>query len=193
MLVLAFSAVLLGAFLIEIQHHNGRHGEAVPRLALTLFAVAYLGLLPCFLIQLRWLAAPDPSSVMLALVVFVPKGNDIGAFFTGRFLGRHKMTPILSPKKTWEGFAGGMLAGVAVAVGLSSIEPVFRHGYAEAVAFGLIVGLAGVLGDLAESLIKRDCHTKDASQSIPGFGGVLDVVDSVLFAAPVGYLWFGWR
>ncbi len=63
----------------------------------------------------------------------------------------------------------------------------------EAIAFGLVMGLAGVLGDLAESLIKRDCQTKDASKSIPGFGGLLDVIDSVLFAAPVAYVWFTWR
>jgi phosphatidate cytidylyltransferase len=123
----------------------------------------------------------------------VPKCNDIGAFFTGTFLGKHKMTPTLSPKKTWEGFVGGMLSGAAAAVGLSFAAPVFPGGMPEAAAFGLVVGVAGVLGDLAESLIKRDCGTKDASKSIPGFGGVLDVVDSVLFAAPVAYLWFAWN
>jgi phosphatidate cytidylyltransferase len=67
---------------------------------------------------------------------------------------------------------------------------VFRHGALEAIGFGLAVGLAGVLGDLAESLIKRDCQTKDASKDIPGFGGLLDVIDSVLFAAPVALLWY---
>jgi phosphatidate cytidylyltransferase len=194
MLVLVFVAVLIGAFLLEMRRYNGESGTAVPRLALTLLAIAYLGLLPCFFAQIRWLSDdPNVSGLMLALVVFVPKGNDIGAFFTGTFFGRHKMTPTLSPKKTWEGFAGGMLAGAAVAVGLSFVEPVFRNGIIEAFAFGLVVGLAGVLGDLAESLIKRDCQTKDASKSIPGFGGVLDVVDSVLFAAPVAYLWFSWK
>lgn len=193
MLVWVFAGVLVGAFLIEMWGYAGTPG-AVPRLALTAFAVAYLGLLPFFFAQIRWLSVDvDASAVMLALVVFVPKGNDIGAFFTGTFLGRHKMTPALSPKKTWEGFAGGMVTGAAVAVGLSFVASVFRHGVPEAVAFGLAVGLAGVLGDLAESLIKRDCQTKDASKSIPGFGGVLDVIDSVLFAAPVAYLWFGWN
>jgi phosphatidate cytidylyltransferase len=100
------------------------------------------------------------------------------------------MTPILSPKKTWEGAAGGLLASVLVAVGLSFAGPLFRHGVGEAVAFGAVVCVAGVLGDLAESLVKRDCEAKDAANSIPGFGGLLDVIDSVLFAAPVAYLWF---
>lgn len=194
LLVVVFVGVLLAAFLLEMRRYNGEPGTAVPRLALTVFAVAYLGVLAGFFAQIRWLSADAVvSAVMLALVVFVPKCNDIGAFFTGTFLGKHKMTPVLSPKKTWEGFAGGMLTGAAVAVGLSFAAPVFRHGAVEAFAFGLVVGLAGVLGDLAESLVKRDCGTKDASKSIPGFGGVLDVVDSVLFAAPVAYLWFSWQ
>jgi phosphatidate cytidylyltransferase len=193
MLVVVFVAVLMVAFLLEMRWYSGEPVVAVPRLALTVFAVAYLGLLACFFAQIRWLSAdPVVSGVMLALVIFVPKCNDIGAFFTGTFLGRHKMTPTLSPKKTWEGFTGGMLTGSLVAVGLSFAAPVFRGGVLEAAGFGLAVGLAGVLGDLAESLIKRDCQTKDASKSIPGFGGVLDVIDSVLFAAPVAYLWFAW-
>ena len=191
MLVWVFAGVLIGAFLLEMNRYTGEHG-ALARLALTAFAVGYLGLLPCFFAQIRWLSKDvDASAVMLALVVFVPKGNDIGAFFTGTFFGRHKFTPALSPKKTWEGFAGGMLAGAAVAVGLASVVPVFRFGMLEAVAFGAVVGLAGVFGDLAESLIKREGGAKDASKSVPGFGGVLDVIDSVLFAAPVAYLWFG--
>ena len=193
-IVALFVGVLIAAFLLEMRSYTGTAGVVVPRLALALFAVAYLGLLPCFFAQIRWLTAdPDASGLMLALVVFVPKGNDIGAFFTGTFLGRHKMTPILSPKKTWEGFAGGMLAGAGVAVGLSFVVSVFPGGVPEAIGFGLAVGVAGVLGDLAESLIKRDGQAKDAAKSIPGFGGVLDVVDSVLFAAPVAYLWFRWN
>ena len=193
-LVVLFVGALIAAFLLEMRRYTGTPGEAVPRLALTVFAVAYLGVLPCFFAQMRWLS-PDAtvSGLMLALVVFVPKCNDIGAFFTGTFLGRHKMTPTLSPKKTWEGFAGGMTTGAAVAVAFSFLGPVFTHGALEAVGFGLAVGVAGVLGDLAESLLKRDGGAKDAAKSIPGFGGVLDVIDSVLFAAPVAYLWFVWK
>lgn len=190
LLIGVFVAVVLGAFLYEMRRYNGTPGTAVPRLALTILAVSYLGLLSCFFAQIRWLSSdPDKSATMLALVIFVPKCNDIGAFFTGTFFGKHKMTPTLSPKKTWEGFAGGMLTGGAAAVVLSFAAPVFNN-VIEALGFGLVVGLMGMLGDLAESLIKRDCQQKDASKSIPGFGGVLDVVDSVLFAAPVAYLWF---
>jgi phosphatidate cytidylyltransferase len=99
------------------------------------------------------------------------------------------MTPVLSPKKTWEGFIGGMVTAVLVAIGLSRAGTRLHDSYWLAIAFGVTVGLAAVLGDLAESLIKRDCQQKDAALTVPGFGGVLDVVDSVVFAAPVVYWW----
>ena len=131
-----------------------------------------------------------------------------------------------SPKKTWQGFVGGMLAAIGVTYGIEAIIPLFgkeinpyhyivtadgrtvgfRGAYMEAfppgplfvshfhrICFALTVGVAGVLGDLAESLIKRDLQTKDASQTVPGFGGVLDVIDSLLFGAPVVWLWFCFR
>lgn len=181
-----FAAVVIAVFLYEMALYREPFG-AVTRLALTVFAVAYLGLLPSFFLRLRWL--PEWSGPALTLAVFVPKVGDIGAYFTGRFLGKRQFSPRLSPKKTWEGFAGGLAASVATAVGLSFAAPVFRHGIPEAAAFGLAVGLAGVLGDLAESLVKRDRQTKDAAKSIPGFGGLLDVIDSILFAGPVAYWW----
>ena len=188
----AFLASLIIAFLFEMYHYR-EAGTAVPRLGATLLAVSYLGVLPCCFAQIRFLHS-NHAGLLLALTVCVPKCNDIAAFFTGTFFGRHKMTPLLSPKKTWEGFSGGMLGSVLVAVGLSfiapSTDPVFPGGILEAIAFGLVIGVAGVLGDLAESMLKRDAYMKDASKSIPGFGGLLDVVDSVLFAAPFAYVWF---
>jgi len=185
----AFVLAMLAAFLYELARYR-EPGAAVPRLALTLFTIAYIGLLPSFFAQLRWLH-PDPAraSLLMCLTIAVPKFGDVGAYFIGTFFGRTKMTPILSPKKTWEGATGGLLFSVAMAVGLGFIAPIFPRGLFEAVAFGVIVGIAGMLGDLAESLIKRDCQTKDASHTLPGFGGMLDVIDSVLFAAPVAYAW----
>jgi phosphatidate cytidylyltransferase len=180
-----FAAVVLSAFLAEMATFR-EPGESVTRIALIIWIAAYLGLLPSFFAQLRWL--PD-GALALALAIFVTKGCDIGAYFTGRLLGRHAMTPILSPKKTWEGFAGGMVTAVLVAVGLSRFGTKLHDSYWMAIGFGLTVGLAGVLGDLAESLIKRDFQRKDAAQTLPGFGGILDVVDAVVFAAPVVYWW----
>jgi phosphatidate cytidylyltransferase len=188
---LIFLACGIAAFLIEMRRFHGPD-KIAERIAQTLLVIFYLGVLPSFFLQMRWL--PVHSTIALALTVFVPKGNDIGAYFTGKFLtgrilGRHPMTPLLSPKKTWQGAIGGILAGCGVALAIASLEPIFATTLM-AVAFGLTVGLAGMFGDLAESLLKRDRQTKDASASVPGFGGVLDVIDSLLFGAPGAYLWF---
>jgi phosphatidate cytidylyltransferase len=186
-----FAAVVLSSFLVEMATFR-EPGGSVARIALTIFVAVYLGLLPSFLVQLRWPSSEGPEdarrcTVALALTIFVPKCCDIGAYFTGRLFGRHRMTPVLSPKKTWEGLAGGLLVAALAAFGINSFGRELND--LAALGFGVTVGGAGVLGDLAESLIKRDCQKKDASQTVPGFGGVLDVVDSVLFAAPVAYCW----
>ncbi len=204
-IVTAFTAVVLIAFLVEMARFRptdlvhiapGLPGGVVIRLALLVWMTAYLGLLPSFLAQLRWPMPPateistyNPVAA-LTLAIFVPKCCDIGAYFTGRLLGRHPMSPVLSPKKTWEGLAGGLLLSAAVAVAINRLlsGPVLRSD-GSAAGFGVVVGGIGALGDLAESLIKRDCRRKDASQVVPGFGGVLDVVDSIIFAAPVAYCW----
>jgi phosphatidate cytidylyltransferase len=189
-----FAAIVLLTFLHEMATFRAP-GGAIERIALTVWTVAYLGLLPSFLVQLRTdhTGSADDAirrgTVALALAIFVPKGCDIGAYFTGRLIGRHRMTPVLSPKKTWEGAAGGLALAVGFAFALNGLGPVIPGGAVGTVAFGLTVGLAGMLGDLAESLIKRDCQQKDASQVVPGFGGILDVVDAVVFAAPVVYWW----
>jgi phosphatidate cytidylyltransferase len=180
-----FAAVVLIAFVHEMAVFVAP-GCAVVRLALAVWMVAYLGLLPSFLAQLRWTAAGEKA---LALAIFVPKSCDIGAYFTGRLLGRHKMSPALSPNKTWEGLAGGLVLSAGITVALNQLLTGGTLTDLGAVGFGLTVGGVGALGDLAESLVKRDCGRKDASQAMPGFGGVLDVIDSIVFAAPVAYAW----
>ena len=189
-----FAAVVLLTFLAEMATFQGP-GGSVERMALTVWTVAYLGVLPSFLIQLRT-GHPEATgeelrrgTVALAMAIFIPKACDIGAYFTGRLIGRHRMTPVLSPKKTWEGAAGGMVAALATAVGVSLFGAKPEYYWIKAIGFGLTVGLAGLFGDLAESLVKRESQKKDASQSVPGFGGVLDVIDSVLFAAPLSFFW----
>src|SRR5207245_2156367 len=103
-------------------------------------------------------------------------GFDSGAFFAGHFFGRHKLAPRISPGKTWEGVLGGLVFSVAAAVlfaGLPMNVPWYL-----AVLLGLLIGVASTLGDLAESLIKRQTHVKDSGQFMPGHGGILDRVDS---------------
>jgi phosphatidate cytidylyltransferase len=185
------AAVVLAAFLVEMTTFQ-EPGESVTRIATVVWIAGYLGLLPCFLAQMRWLddsaGGTSSGTVALALAIFVPKCCDTGAYFTGRLLGRHRMTPVLSPKKTWEGAVGGLAMSVVAGISINRLGPALSSNWLAA-GFGLTVGLAGLLGDLAESLIKRDCRQKDASQAMPGFGGVLDVVDSIVFAAPVAYWW----
>jgi phosphatidate cytidylyltransferase len=193
-----FAAVVIVAFLVEMAGFRAP-GESVSRVALTVWMTAYLGLLPSYFLQLRWIFQDVGSqrvdyvgTTALFLAVFVPKGCDIGAYMIGRFFGRHRMVPVLSPRKTWEGAVGGVCAAVAVALlinRLSPAPPLPRNWLIE-VGFGATVGILGMMGDLAESLIKRDLKHKDASQNVPGFGGLLDVIDAVIFAAPLAYLWF---
>lgn len=189
---------VLFAFVVEMYRYRAT-GHSIAKIAHALLVLAYLGVLTSFFLKLRWLTfpgRPDASGLMLALTIFVPKCGDIAAYFVGRLFGRRQITPLLSPKKTWAGFLGGFGGAAFAAVALmligrhvSGVE-VFAFGWPEAVGFGVTVGFAGMLGDLAESLIKRDGRAKDASQTVPGFGGLLDVFDSVLFAGPVAYLWF---
>lgn len=183
-----FAGVVLALFLQEMATFQ-EPGQSVNRMALAVWLTAYLGLLPCFLAQLRWQEG-SKGAVAVALAIFVPKMCDTGAYFTGRLFGRHKMAPVLSPKKTLEGAAGGLgLATLTTILVNQYFGPVLSGGVLTEIGFGLSVGLIGMLGDLAESLIKRDCLAKDASAIMPGFGGVLDVVDSIVFAAPVAYWW----
>jgi phosphatidate cytidylyltransferase len=195
-----FVAVVIVAFLVEMYRYR-KPGVSVVRIALTVWVVTYLGLLPTFLAQLRWLeptslglggsasSAISRSTLALAIAIFVPKSCDIGAYFTGRWFGRHQMSPTLSPKKTWEGAAGGIVCAVLSTVGICRLGLDLPGGLIAEMVLGALLGGAGILGDLAESLIKRDSQQKDAGKLLPGFGGVLDVVDSILFAAPVAYWW----
>ncbi len=183
-----FAAFTVVALLVEMARYR-ESGRCVTRVAHTLLVAAYLGLLPSLFLKIRWLVS-DYTVWMLTLAIFVPKCCDIGAYAVGRIFGKHPCAPLLSPKKTWEGLAGGIAFAIATAVIAGQFVPVFRYGILEAAAFGLVVGLTGILGDLAESMIKRDGLAKDASKAVPGFGGVLDVIDSILFAGPVAYFWF---
>lgn len=171
-------------------------GKSTDRLARGTLILAYLGVLPAFLIQLRWypqstLAEPSLGLLCLGITIVSAKCADIGAYFTGRMFGKHLMSPLISPKKTWEGLAGGlglsMLAACAWFYFLPSTPVCCLPG---AACFGLIIGGIGTLGDLAESMLKRDSGIKDASHLLPGFGGCLDVLDSLLVVGPVAWLFF---
>lgn len=197
---------LVGALGYEMLTYKGGgspDGTITARLARTLFVVIYLGLSMGYVVALRLLSGPhdtDPfrwGLLALLTTIAIVKSSDSGAYIAGHALGRHKMTPRLSPGKTWEGFAGGMLAAVGAAfLFLGPIAKLLgcetqRTGvewWGGVLLFALLVALAGVVGDLAISLLKRDVGAKDSSTWMPGFGGFLDLLDSILLAAPVAHL-----
>jgi phosphatidate cytidylyltransferase len=129
--------------------------------------------------------------MMVLYLVAVVKVSDVGAYFTGRALGRNKLFPRLSPKKTWEGLAGGVLSSLVVSLLFWKLTEgalgKVQLGLLDAVALGLILPVVAVVGDLFESLLKRSAGVKDSGSLIPGMGGVLDVLDSLLFGAPIFY------
>lgn len=201
-LTIGFAGSCLLVFSIEMLRYR-QTGSATVRLALAIFGIAYAGGLMGFVVQLRMLSGgpwgEDGRWGMVALLslMIAVKSGDIGAYFTGRLFGKHKLAPVLSPGKTWEGVAGGFalstvatmaaLGPLAEAMGCDSQrEP--SVWLAGCLAYALVVGAAGIAGDLAVSLLKRDAGLKNSSSWMPGFGGVLDLLDSILFAAPVAFL-----
>ncbi len=167
-------------------------GQAVITSGVGILTTFYLGGLAAFLIELRW---ANEGIIAIASLMAAAKGGDIGAYFGGRALGRHKLCPWLSPKKTVEGAVSGLAASVLVTLLVVRTGARFSDNppalsWLVAASFGLSVGAMAQIGDLIESLIKRDCQQKDASNSVPGFGGILDVLDSPLFSAPLAFgLW----
>jgi phosphatidate cytidylyltransferase len=148
------------------------------------FCIIYLGLLSAFSVAIRIDFGPWP----LLMFVFVVKCSDIGAYTTGMLFGRHKFSPKVSPGKTWEGMVGAVAIAMIVAIcfGVGCDIMVWWL----AAVFGFCFAFIGQFGDLAESMIKRDAEQKDAANKVPGFGGILDIVDSLLLAAPFAYLFF---
>ncbi|MCC7084301.1 MAG: phosphatidate cytidylyltransferase [Pirellulales bacterium] len=194
----AAGIALLVAFIGEMRRYQ-QPGQVMIQLGLTVLSFAYVGILLTFAVQLRILGGNFRGMTALASFIAIVKLGDSGAYAVGRLIGRHKMAPVLSPGKTWEGFFGAMIFAILGSwlvlnwaapamsrTGISSEWPPLALW--RIVVYGLVVGIAGLLGDLAESLIKRDMGRKDSSPWMPGFGGVLDLLDSVLFAAPVAYL-----
>ena len=181
------------AFLGEMRRYK-EPGGVIVNVALSVFAIAYVGLLLSFLCLLRGLESNEWGMIALLAPIIIVKVSDSGAYTVGRLFGKHKLAPRLSPGKTIEGVVGAIVTGCLaswlvfqyLAPALSDVSTPWWA----SLLFGLIVTIAGILGDLAESLIKRDMDRKDSSTWIPGLGGVLDILDSILFAAPAAYACF---
>jgi phosphatidate cytidylyltransferase len=180
--VLAFSPIVaLGALTLAPPDGDLRRGA--DRAGFVALGPAHVGLSLACIVLLR--AEPGGHGFgWIFVLLAVTWGNDTGAYFAGRFLGRHKLYEQVSPKKTWEGFWGGMVAAtlLAVIVSFTPLVPEFRG--IDAVLLGVVAGVLGPLGDLAESMLKRAFGVKDSGKIMPGHGGLYDRLDALLFNAP---------
>jgi len=198
-------AALLTAFVLTAtaitawQLIDGPRQGALRDMCAGVFSAAYIPLLASFVVLM--LDQPR-AELRIGMFILLAVANDTGGYVAGVLFGKHPMAPRISPKKSWEGFAGSVLFTVAVGV-LGSyhvLELPWTAGHGEAAwrsaavfgtALGIVAAIITTIGDLSESLIKRDLGIKDMSSLIPGHGGVMDRVDSILFFAPFAFLAFG--
>lgn len=167
-----------------VQHRRFGVSGIMANCGVSCFALLYLGLLGSFVLGIRIDAGLWPFLAFM----FAVKASDIGAYTFGRLFGKHKLAPRVSPGKTWEGLAGAVVFATVVSFAFARIFGIM--GVWLAPVFGVVMAVVGQLSDLVESMLKRDAQLKDSSNRVPGFGGILDVIDSPLFAAPCAYLFF---
>ena len=180
--------VALGLFLMASFSYELLRGADLTRFAFTLLAFLYLPWSLGYVLLLR--ETPDPGLGLwtLSLPLVASFATDIGAYFAGRFFGRHKLAPEISPGKTLEGSMGGILFSFLALLAYTAwVREVFPFGLLELWLFSLLLSLAAQLGDLAESMLKRFAGVKDSGRFLPGHGGLLDRIDSLLFTFPLTY------
>ena len=188
-------AVLLFFLLTVItrQMFDGLRDDAPLRtMAYTLFGLLYVLWLYNFITKIVYVTPRTPSGAVTGqfyvfYCIAITKFSDMGAYLTGSLIGRHPLVPHISPKKTWEGFFGALAFSLLASVGLFKLIPTQLSvlTLAHSIVLGLLLGFAAVIGDLAESIIKRSTGVKDSGNMLPGIGGALDLVDSLLFTAPL--------
>ncbi|HLV25107.1 MAG TPA: phosphatidate cytidylyltransferase [Gemmatimonadales bacterium] len=189
----ALALVMLGLLAIAIWA-RGVEGHPLAATAITVFGVLYIGGMLSFAYALRYHRFSVDAlggTALVMLPVLLTWGSDIGAYFVGRTFGRRKLIPAVSPGKTVEGAIGGLVTTMllALAIGRFVLPEVASLGFttAGALLFGALISVAAQVGDLAESLLKREAGVKDSSHLVPGHGGVFDRLDSLLFTLPLGY------
>lgn len=156
---------------------------ALRDVAAGVFTIAWVPFLGCFTLLLL---QHEHGQMLVLLAVMVPVANDVGGYTTGVLFGSHPMAPSISPKKSWEGFIGSLVAGTAAATALMVIA--LDEPWWVGVVLGVVLVVVSTCGDLAESLLKRDLGLKDMGHLLPGHGGMLDRIDSILLAAPTTYI-----
>lgn len=196
-------AAALGAFILQLREPI-RGLSTLTEVAATLTGFVYIAVLFNYAAKLLFLLpewrqggglVATPAAYLLLWLLAVTKFSDMGAYLTGSLIGRHKMIPHVSPGKTWEGFAGGLAFSQLAACGLFAL---FRGhlgvlgGWGHVMLLGLLLAVLAVVGDLAESVIKRALNAKDSGRMLPGIGGALDLIDSICFTAPALYYYLLW-
>jgi phosphatidate cytidylyltransferase len=197
-----FSAVA-GSFTLQLREPV-RGVESLFAVAATVLGFIYIAVLFNFSVHLIFMVPSGfdvpgkvgaPGAFLLLWLLAVTKFTDMGAYITGSAIGRHKMIPHISPAKTWEGFAGALVFAQLAGCGLFALFPgplaVFGN-WGHVIALGFLLAILAVIGDLAESVVKRALNAKDSGRMLPGIGGSLDLIDSVCFTAPALYFYMKW-
>jgi len=185
--LLLTSAVVLSLLWLLVRPQN--EGSFIGW-AWTIAGILYIGWLLSHLVALRGL---DDGRNWVFLALLANFGSDTAAYFTGRALGRHKLAPNISPGKTWEGTIAGILGAIIISLLFPIPSPLsLPIGYGQAIVLGLLVSVFGQLGDLVESLLKRNMGVKDSGKLLPRHGGALDRIDSVVLASVVVYYYVIW-
>jgi len=189
------TAVVVGFLLIVFARqmfNRMRDREPLETIVYTVFGLFYIPWLFNFITKIVFLVPPlndgqAAGQYYVLYLLLVTKFSDMGAYFFGMLLGKHPFVPHISPKKTWEGIAGAIFTSLLGSFGLYYLIPekLAAFSWVDVTVLGLLLGFAAVVGDLAESIVKRSTNAKDSSHLLPGIGGTLDLIDSLLFTAPI--------
>jgi len=186
--------ITVGAILmVSFGYYFMRGSSPLINLAITMFGIAYLTIPLSFAIRINYFFLPDGAQdgrIWLLYLLIVTKITDTGAYFAGKKWGRHKLAPMISPNKTWEGAFGGLVSAVVTSILFASLFPdhLFYLSALNGLWLGAAISIVAQYGDLAESLLKRDGGVKDSS-ALPGLGGLLDIADSLVFTCPLVYIY----
>lgn len=188
LLILTLALFIIAVLVTQTFRFQKDFSRMLTGVGVTILGVIYVAFLGGFLVSIRtgFENSPNLSTHLLAFFFLVIFGSDTGAYFAGRTFGKHKLAPAISPGKTVEGLIGGLIAAAGFAA-LATVWFFPELQYKFSIPLGIVLAAAGVLGDLAESAMKRGSNTKDAASLLPGHGGMLDRLDSLLFGAPILY------
>jgi len=179
-----FFIVIACLFIFVLQFIRRDSSQAVASIAVTLFGLLYVAWFFSFFVKIKFMPG---GALLVGFLILVTKMGDVGAYIVGSSIGKHNLIPRISPHKTVEGTVGGLAFSVVTAVASKAYLPNFPYGHL--IVLGFLLGILAQVGDLAESLLKRDCGVKDSGANLSGFGGMLDLMDSLLFTAPIFYFY----